>query len=316
MAPLVTVAVTTRDRHELLQRAVGSALYQTVSDVEVVVVDDGSTTPPPIPPDPRVRRIRLDERRGVSGARNVAIDVATGQWIVFLDDDDELMPDMLEASIRAVDRSQLTPPIAVLSAIEVVDVAGRRLEMRRPPTLARGRHYFLEDPADGVSYQTQNSLMAPLSVVRELGGWDERLHAMEHDDFFLRLNAATSIEGLASVGYRLTAHDGSRLSRDLTARAEAMALVIASHRQVFTRHTRAYAEYLGTMGITYLRAGRWRPAVAATTRSLMVDARRPKAMRQWGVSLVGPGGWRSIDAVRRMHDQNGGRARPRDRERT
>ena len=299
VTPLVTVAVTTRDRTELLQRAIASALAQTIRDVEIIVVDDGSAVPPTIQGDARVRCIRLSERRGVCAARNVAIDAATGRWITFLDDDDQLLPDMLEVSLRAADRSHLAAPVAVLTAVEVLDLAGGWLEVRRPPTLSRGRDYFLEDSGDDVSFQTQNSLVVPVSVVREIGGWDERLRAMEHDDFFLRLNAAASIEGMASVGYRLTAHRGPRLSRDLAARADAMARIVATHRPVFRRHARKYAQYLGTMAITQLRAGRWRPAIAAASRSLMLDVRRPKAWRQWAVSLGGPGAWRAIDRIRR-----------------
>jgi hypothetical protein len=128
---------------------------------------------------------------------------------------------------------------------------------------------------------------------------------MEHDDFFLRLNRAASIEGLRSVGYRLTAHQGPRLSRDLPARADAMARVVATHGPAFRRHARPYAEYMGTMGITQLRAGRWRPAIAATSRALMLDVRRPKTWRQWVVSLAGPKAWRAIDRVRgpRLHPE-------------
>jgi hypothetical protein len=229
----------------------------------------------------------------------VAIEAATGRWITFLDDDDQLLPGMLEMSLRAADRSHLAAPVAVLTAVEVVNLAGGCLEVRRPPTLPRGQDYFLEGSAGEVSFQTQNSLVAPVSVVREIGGWDERLHAMEHDDFFLRLNAAASIEGLSGVGYRLTAHPGPRLSRDLAARADAMARIIATHRPVFRRHARTYAEYLGTMAITQLRAGRWRPAIAAASRSLMLDVRRPKAWRQWAVSIGGPGAWRAIDRMRK-----------------
>jgi glycosyltransferase involved in cell wall biosynthesis len=287
-------------------------LAQTLKAVEVVVVDDGSADPPEIPDDERVRCIRLEQRRGVCAARNAAVDAAVGQWILFLDDDDQLTPNMLERSLEAAARSDLPRPVAILSGIEIVDMDGRRLELRLPPTLPKGCGYFLEGSLDGLSYQTQNSLVAPLSVVREIGGWDEQLFAMVHDDFFLRLNAVVSIQGLSDVGYRLTAHPGPRVSRDLAARADAMTHTLVAHRNVFRRYTRSYADYLGRMGITQLRAGRWRPAIAATSRSLVLDVRRPKALRQWAVSLAGPRAWRSIDRVRSRRartDPNSGVAR-------
>lgn len=282
----------------MARRAVESALAQTLGDLEIIVVDDGSLREPDLPSDPRIRAIRCDKPRGVCAARNTAIKEARGRWITFLDDDDELVPRMLEASLRVASDSGLPQPVAVLSSIEVVDAEGGVLEVRVPPRLPRGRHFFLEDITD-FSFQTQNSLVAPVSLVRDIGGWDEGLMAMEHDDFFLRLNASASIEANPAVGYRLTAHDGPRLSRDLSARADAMKRVVDRHREAFRSHPRRFAEYLGTMGTTNLRAGRWTRAVAASTNALVRDPLRPHALRQWSMSLAGPRAWGLIDAGRR-----------------
>ena len=122
---------------------------------------------------------------------------------------------------------------------------------------------------------------------------------MEHDDFFLRLNALASIDANRSVGYRLTAHDGPRLSRDLRARADAMKRVVELHDGPFQRHPRRAAEYLGVLATTSLRAGRWRQAIAASTAALLRDPARPRALKQWSISLAGPRAWALVDAGRR-----------------
>ncbi|HEX9123121.1 MAG TPA: glycosyltransferase family 2 protein [Actinomycetota bacterium] len=304
--------VTTQNRQRLARRAVASALAQTLTDLEVVVVDDASTVPVGLPPSPRVRSIRLDRRVGVCAARNVGIAEARGRWITFLDDDDELERDMLKRSLEAAAGSSLPEPVTVLSAIEVVDGGGRLVERRVPPSLARGSDYFLEDLAGGESFQAHNSLVVPTSLVRAIGGWNGSLRAMEHDDFFLRLNAVSSIQGVSWIGYRMTAHPGTRLSKDLAARADAMRRIVDAHEEAFARHPRKYADYLGTTGITCLRAGRWLPAVVATTRALRIDPRRPKAVRQWGVSLAGPRAWHAIDATRRLRTPGRGQNRVPD----
>ncbi len=297
-APEVTVVVTTRDRPHLVHRAVESALSQTLEYLEVICVDAGETYPYALAvADGRLRVIRPAAVSGICAARNRGMEAARGRWITFLDDDDLLVPDMLERSLAAAAASPLPKPVAVLSAIEVVDRDGRTLELRLPPTLSRGRHYFLEDAGDR-SFQTQNTLVVTLELLREIGGWDEGLKASEHDDLFLRLNAACSIQGVDEVGYRLTAHAGTRLSRDLAARAEALERTVAKHEEVFAQHPRRYAEYLGATGTTNLRAGRWGRAVAASTRALALDPRRPRALRQWTASLAGPAAWSLIDAGR------------------
>jgi GT2 family glycosyltransferase len=132
-----TIVVPTRDRPELLGRAVAGALAQTVPDIQVVVVDDGSTEPVQLPPDPRLEVVRNRHPLGVSAARNLGLKVAAGSWITFTDDDDELLPDMVQVSLAAAERSTLPGPVAVLSGIEVVDAHGRSLETRRATTVAR-----------------------------------------------------------------------------------------------------------------------------------------------------------------------------------
>lgn len=309
MAPDVTVVVTTRDRPELAARAIGSALAQTVARLEVVVVDDGSLVPFQIDPGPEdIRILRHEESRGVCAARNTGLRAARGRWVTFLDDDDQLLPNMVELSLAAIETSSLPPPISVLSGIEVVDEFGEVLETRRPVSLPSGSHYFLEDADDG-SFQTHNTLLVERSLLVEIGGWDEDLLSSEHDDLFLRINQVSSIEGIVDVTYRHRSGAPTRLSKDLRARAEAMARTVAKHRDAFSQHRRHHARYLRAMGITFLRGGRWIPAVAGTTRSLLVNPRSIEGWKWWLVSLLGPLGlsvYRAMSRPARMVGDSGG----------
>lgn len=172
-----------------------------------------------------------------------------------------------------------------------------------PPTLRKGQHYFLEIEHGGGTFQTHNTLVAPLWVVRKIGGFDAALPASEHDDFFLRLNAASSILGLHRVMYDMTAHHGQRLSKATLARAQGMELTVARHRAVFAEHRHHYAHYQATIGVTYLRAGEWWPAVKATTRALLIDPRQWRNYKWWLVSLAGP--W-PVHLRRRLRRQGAG----------
>ena len=77
--PRATVVVTTRDRPEFARRALASALAQTIHDIEVVVVDDGSTPPfDPCSDDPRLRLLRRGTAGGMCVARNDGLRAARG----------------------------------------------------------------------------------------------------------------------------------------------------------------------------------------------------------------------------------------------
>lgn len=91
--PLVSVVMPTFNRARLLARALRSALNQTHGNLEIIVVDDAShdSTPDIVKAiqDDRIRYIRHDSNRGGSAARNTGIRAARGDYIAFLDDDDE-----------------------------------------------------------------------------------------------------------------------------------------------------------------------------------------------------------------------------------
>ncbi|HYY79148.1 MAG TPA: glycosyltransferase [Actinomycetes bacterium] len=299
MDPEVTVVIATRDRPALVAGAIDSALAQTVAAVEVLVVDDGSVEPVrPHLDEPRLRLLRLDPPRGVCAARNLGLARARGRWITFLDDDDRLLPDMLERSLQAARASTLPPPVAAISVIEDVDEAGRPLgSVLRPASLARSAPGSPGGaPGAPASHAT---LLAPTEVMLAIGGWDEALRAWEHTDLFLRLQAACSVQAVERVTYRRRVHRSARLSENLPARVASMRRTLAKHEAAFARHARRRATYLGAIGIAWLRMGRWGPAVAATTASLRVDPARPRGVAQWLASLAGPRVWALLDPRRR-----------------
>lgn len=94
----VSVVITTYNRCQLIGRAIESALDQVWPELEVLVVDDASTD---CTPDlmrasyPHVRYVRQDPNRGVCAARNRGLREASKPWVVFLDDDDTLLPGAL-----------------------------------------------------------------------------------------------------------------------------------------------------------------------------------------------------------------------------
>ena len=105
--PKVSAVIPSRNRPELVCRAVQSVLNQTFRDIEAVVVVDG---PDPATlraleqiADPRVRVIALPESVGGSQARNIGAQQAFGEWVALLDDDDEWLPGKVEKQLAAAE---------------------------------------------------------------------------------------------------------------------------------------------------------------------------------------------------------------------
>ena len=97
--PLISVVLTTYNRCHLLPRAIHSVLSGSYANFELIIMDDASTdeTSQVVAQlrDYRIRYVRLPENGGVLRARNRAFDLARGEYITILDDDDELAPDAL-----------------------------------------------------------------------------------------------------------------------------------------------------------------------------------------------------------------------------
>lgn len=100
--PRISVVISTYERPDLCDRAVASVLAQTDQPLEVLICDDGSS-PATLSRlcaweqrDGRVRYLRFEPRAGYPGpARNLGVAESRGDWVAFLDDDDEWLPDKL-----------------------------------------------------------------------------------------------------------------------------------------------------------------------------------------------------------------------------
>ena len=121
-SPEISVLIPTRNRPELVKRAIESVQAQTFANFEIVVTIDG---PDPATEaslaslgEPRLRWIVHPENRGLPAARKTGILNAQGNWIAYLDDDDEWMPNKLESQLKVATASQYSLPIVASQMIE------------------------------------------------------------------------------------------------------------------------------------------------------------------------------------------------------
>lgn len=109
--PLVSVIIPLYNRKHLISRCLKSACEQSYQNLEIIVVDDGSTDHPEDvlkewEKDTRIKVFRKPNG-GVSSARNMGIESATGEFVQFLDSDDELLPQAIETLVGEMVREQV-----------------------------------------------------------------------------------------------------------------------------------------------------------------------------------------------------------------
>ena len=176
-APKVSLIITTYNRARLLPRAVNSVFDQTYEDYELIIVDDCSTdsTPEVVQSftDSRIRSVRHDENVGLPGSRNTGIRLARGEYVAFLDDDDECLPNRLELQSAALD-TNLSAGLVYGWIEEMNDETGHR---RIPPmqNTLRGRAAF-DAALTGLS--PLSSMAYPMyrtDVLRQINGCPESL---------------------------------------------------------------------------------------------------------------------------------------------
>lgn len=182
--PEVSVVVPAYNREKTLERCVQSALGQTFRDFEVIIVDDGSsdnTTDVALSSgDARVRLIRHRENRGAGAARNTGAQAAKGEYIAWLDSDDEWLPMKLERQLDVLKRD--TDHSSVCCTAFYLIQHDRAREARIPPNPVSWFKQLLL--GSGIAPGT--TLLIKKPAFFEVGPLDESLRRMEDWDWLLR----------------------------------------------------------------------------------------------------------------------------------
>jgi hypothetical protein len=183
--PAISVVIPTHNRRDLLALTLRSALWQRDIDLEVIVVDDGSTDGSADMVagvrDERVRVLRNDVARGVSAARNRGIDAVRSDWVAFLDDDDLWAADKLAAQLAAAERGERL--WAYVGAVTIAEDNGVIGGIRPPPPERIvdliGRYNAI--PGGG------SNVVVSSTALERVGGFDTSLYNTEDWDMWIRL---------------------------------------------------------------------------------------------------------------------------------
>lgn len=192
--PTVSTVIPTRNRPDLVVRSVMSALEQTFSGIEVIVVVDGPdrVTVQALGEisDPRLRVVALENSVGGAEARNLGVQASRGQWIALLDDDDEWLPGKIEKQLAAAEASIADRVLVVCTFVER---SALREDVVRPRRLPRPGESICEYMFDFLCYFQTSTFFCSRALLLEVP-FRKELKGFHDIDWFLRANSHPEVK--------------------------------------------------------------------------------------------------------------------------
>lgn len=193
----VAVVIPLFNKIEHIQGCLRSVLAQTHAELDVVVVNDGSSDGSDrvvvAIGDPRVRLIQ-QANAGVSAARNRGVSATASEWVFFLDADDEWAPNLVESLLallqRQPDAGVLACPTQRVYANGVTSIA-ELVDTDFTPGSAYLRDYFASFVRLGQSPFSNSSFAVRRKVFEQVGGYKVGVRLTEDSDLWVRLALAT-----------------------------------------------------------------------------------------------------------------------------
>jgi glycosyltransferase involved in cell wall biosynthesis len=300
--PVVSVLMPVFEVERYVATAVESILAQTLRDLELVIVDDGSSDATGgicariAARDPRVVLLR-EPHAGIVAALNRGLALARGRYLARMDGDDVALPGRLEAQVRHLEAH---PELVALgSAIEVIDPEGVPLgAVVRPMDHEEIERELLR----GYGSITHPAVVMRLEAVRAVGGYRPEFEYVEDQDLFLRLGERGRLANLATPLLRHREHFGSVC---MTRQAEQRILLRKLVEETHARRGLVLPEDIGARIPLPLRKDAWDQRRVWLRRAL--KARRgPAALKHaWLLLRERPSSWRSwrlmLRVLRRPH---------------
>lgn len=275
---MISVVLPTCNRPDLLRRAVASVLGQTYQDFELIVVDDCSSMPASTVladiSDPRMTVARHDRNSGAPAARNTGIALAKGEFIAFLDDDDEYLPSYLKKLLTRIQQSSVSVGV-VCGGMRLVDETGRTIEERLPKE--RGMVYLslLRGEKDA-------NVMALVrrECFEKNGVFDTSLPSCQDWDMWLRLSKDYAFDIVPEVLTVCHCHR-TQLSGDFFSIIGGRTRMVEKHRDAFLKEPGVMVIHLKRLGKLHALNGTWKEAWRYFADAARIDGRECFRILAW-----------------------------------
>ena len=238
----VSAIVTTFERNaDIVERAIKSIIAQTFPVKEILVVDDNKDDSSYCgeiqtlcSKYAQVTYIRQNGNKGACAARNLGLRHATGEFIGFLDDDDQWLPDKIEKQLKMFAENDETLGLVFCSGIQVDEKTGEETDYYN---LYMKKEVSFEDEL-GCDYvgSTSNPLLRK-SCFDVVGGFWEDQPARQDYEMWLRIAKKYAIKGIEGKHFIYNLHSGDQITKDK--RKSYMGF-----RNIYFRYKKEYEQYL------------------------------------------------------------------------
>jgi glycosyltransferase involved in cell wall biosynthesis len=231
-SPLISVVIPTYNRAATIARALDSVVRQSHRPIEIIVVDDGSTDGTlraidgehcPVP----LTVVALGQNQGAAAARNHGIAMASGDYVAFLDSDDQWQPDKLERQLAALAEAGLEYG-ASYTGIASYAEDGRLCALSRATAEGDLRLALLNHNLVG----STSCMLARRTLLQQIGGFNASLRSCQDWDLWIRLAGHTRFACVAEPLTLLHIAREGRISSNGKAR-------LSGHLQLYRTHLRA-----------------------------------------------------------------------------
>lgn len=248
----VSVIIPTYNRAKFLRSAIKSALMQTFTDYEIIVSDDRSTDHTrevvEIFKDKRIKYVRNEGNRGPSATRNTAISASEGEYIAFLDDDDEWLPEKLKSQVHLLDKSPLNI-CGVYSNRLMINKSNGQIISDNPGT-DKLRGNLLYQLAIKSPIHTSTVLVRK-KCLDEVGPFDETMSYMEDRDLWIRLSINWDFEYIEKPLTKAYFHSKGHLSYNLKGQTESREKLLERYQPLFKKNKESWGKLYLCLGAQY-----------------------------------------------------------------
>jgi glycosyltransferase involved in cell wall biosynthesis len=293
----VSVIIPTHNRAESLGSAITSVLNQTFQDFEIIIIDDASKdhTREVITNfnDTRIKVIHNQGSKGAAGSRNIGIMNASHEYIAFLDDDDEWLPEKLKMQIRLLDSSPPEVGGVCTGRFEVDKIGGGVLSIYNPEMSHLSKGNFI----------TTSSVLLRRECFEKCGLFDENMPTSSDYDMWIRISKKFSFKIINNTLVNYYIHENS-LTFNNEKKIRGLEILFEKHDDFFKEDYKEYSRQYLILGVCYCFKGELQKGRKAFRKAIKMNPFEIRNYFNLTFSLLGAKRFKKLkEAKEKVHMQ-------------
>jgi glycosyltransferase involved in cell wall biosynthesis len=294
--PKVSVIIPTYNRATSLVSAVNSVLSQTFQDFEIIIVDDASKddTEEVVRgiADRRIKYLRHETNKREAGARNTGVTSASGEYIAFLDDDDEWLPDKLKLQVELLDGSSSVVGAVYSGSFRIDSESGRTLDQYIPTKTGN----IFKDLSFRNWVGTPSTVLLRRECFERVGLFDSAIVFGPDYDMWIRVAEKYHFLCIRQPLIKYYIHSG-RLSSNYELMITGIEAQMRKHASLFALSNRGYSRRHFVLGVYQCCNGNVRKGREEFLKAIKLYPFDLRHYYNFGLSLLGADTFRKLKNV-------------------